>query len=378
MKSKLLNIKMSWFRKIKHLKVSLFIFILSVSNILALSLIFSNYSGISQYRLFSKSEDSTALKTKITKKCKNEFQKILDGDRNSFICEVKLNQRHEAVKYKLKTRFKVVKEGENLKITDISGDFINDSEHITEAVFCNNCFEDKTLTNDSATHITEFMQEISILADKIYKESEKSSQEAYDNFDQKDKKRRRARLKERNCEGVWNTETESFKLFHDATDKLNCLLEQIQKQDNPMQAEDFYHRFLKKELWSVYRGEENEDFLKNILDSFDEESYRYPLSVKASTNLLKNYIYWKENFDVLVSLKAKKAFIDRISGDIQYITKFMTKEQSEQDIYYLNQGFEGLYKSIDDISLEIDKAKIPSSPTNKIDYKAVEKEVQSL
>ena len=382
MKSRLLNIKMSWLRKIKHLKASLFILVLSVSNILVLSLVFSNYSGTGRYKFFSKSEDIEDLKSKISQNCKSEFQEILEGKRRSFICSVKLDQRHKAVNYELKTRFKVVKEGENLKIIDISGDLINGSQHITEADFCNDCFEDKTLTDDSGVLITEFMKEISILAEQIYEEAEKSSQTAYDNFDKKDKKRLLARIKERNCKGVWIAEDESFEEFDDAKDVLSCRLKQIHKLGDSLQVEDYYHRHLKKELWRVYREEGNEDFLEDVLNSFREDPYRYSLSVNASASLLKNYTRWKENFDVLDSLREKKAFVHSISGKIQRITNLMTQEQSEQDIYYLNEGFERLYSSIGDISLKIDKAveKItPSSPpSNTIDYNAVSKEVQGL
>ena len=365
------------------LKKILILLTLSLSNLLVLTLVFSHSfgttSGIRSYQLFSLASDSESLKSEIQEQCATDFQKVLNGERQSFICLVRTKQSHEGADYELRTRFKVSKAGEKLKITNISGRLANGEKHLTEAKFCKDCFKDREVQDSSATDFNEFMKEVSVLADEMFIEAEQSSEEAFEDYHESDRARALARLQEKNCEGVWNKESQSYEEFESVEEKLVCRLNQMNRQGSLLEAEDFYHKFLKKELWKLYR-EEEEELLDKTLESFNDP-YRYSLSVRSSTALLENYTRWKEDFDVLESLRDKELFLLGISKDVEYLTNFMTTKQSEQDLYYLNEGFDGLYKSVNDISLQIDNATLPQDPLNsdsKIDYDAVSKEVEEL
>ena len=364
------------------LKKSLVILFLSLSNLLVLTVVLSHSFGTRSYNLFSL-DNEESLKQKIQEECGSELQKVVNGERKSFICLIKMNQKHEGADYELRTRFKVLKKGEKLKIIDISGRLANGEKHLTEAEFCNDCFEDREFQDSSASNFTEFMKELSILAEEMSLSAEQSSESAFEDYHEKDRERALARLKETNCEGAWNKQSQSFQEFEDLEEKLECRLSQMDRQGSLIQAEEFYHKLLKKELWNLY-NEGEEELLEETLQSFNDP-YRYSLSVRASTALLENYTRWKEGFDTLESLKDKEAFLQGISKDVKYFTGLMTKEQSEQDLYYINEGFDGLYKAVDNISLQIDsKLKAPlnpnrnASPNSDIDYDAVSKEVEGL
>ena len=358
------------------LKNTLIILALSLSNLFVLTILFTYSSGTTNYKIFSRSLDNQSLKKKIHNQCGTGLKEVIKGKKKSFICTIKTKQKHKGADYEFRTRFKVVKTEDKIKIIDISGRLANGEKHLTEAKFCSNCFEDREFEDSSASDFTEFMKEVSSLAEDISLEAEQSSKEAFEDYNEKDRARAAARLKEKNCEGVWDKETESFQEFEDSEDKLQCRLSQMDRQGNLKQVEDFYHKLLKKELWNLH-GEGEDALLEETIQSFNDP-YRYSLSVRASTALLKNYTRWKEGFDNLESLRDKERFLLGISKDVKYFTGLMTKDQSQQDLYYLNKGFEGLYKVVNDSSLQIEKAKDEMPISNPIDYDDVSKEVEGL
>ena len=355
-------------------KKLILILALSLSNLFILTVVFSHsFSGDRNYQMFSKSDQS--LMSQIKKQCETSFQKVIKGEQTSFICNARIKQKHKGADYELKTRFKVIKEGEKLKIINISEGVINGEKHLTEAKFCDNCIKEREFTDSSASNLTEFMKEISILAEDISLKAEESSKEAFEDYNDKNQAKALARQKEKNCEGVWDKETKSFQEFEDSEEVLKCRLTQMNGQGDLISTEKFYHDTLKKELWTLYE-EGEEELLQETLTYLDDP-YRHSLSMRSSVALLRNYTRWKENFDVLDSLKSKRHFIEGISKDVKYLTNFMTTEQSQQDIFYLDEGFDGLYRSINDTTINIEKAR-SNMIQPSINYDAVSKEVEGL
>ena len=358
----------------KKIKKIIIIALLSFSNLAVLGLALNSYfSNQEPLKLFSVSESREDLKGKIQKECQKELKAILDGERISFICSVSLQQKHKGVSYSLKTRFKVSKEGDKIKIKEISGALRDKKEHVTEARLCGDCISDKELKDSAAQDITELMKEVLAIAEDIYDEAQDSVENAYKEYNQKDKEKRLAEIKERRCEGAWNKETESFELFSSTEDKLHCRLNQLANLNNPLETESFYHNKLKKELWKLALSEEDQYLLEDdLLDQFTDP-YRYSLSVRSSTGLLKNYLRWKEDFDILESVSEKQNFLRRISQEVSSIKGFMTKRQAQQDLYYLNKGFDGLLTQLNQNQIPV-----PATSASPVNYEAVSKEVEKL
>ena len=364
----------------KKLKKTIFILLLSFSNLAVLGLVFNSYfSNHDQIKLFSMSESLEDLKGKIQKECETELKDILKGERKSFICAVDLQQRHKGVSYRLKTRFKVSKEENKIKIKEISGQLRNKKEHITEAQFCGDCSPDKELADSATEDINELMKEVLNVAEKLYDKAQDSVEEAYEEFNKKDKEKRLARIKERKCEGAWNNKTESFEEFIDKEDKLNCRLKQFSNLDEALEVESFYHNKLKKELWQTALSEEDRYLLKDgLLDQF-KDPYRNSLSVRSSAGLLENYLRWKEDFDILESLNEKQNFLNSISPDINTMKNFMTNKQAQQDFYYLNKGFDDLLAKSNQATTHLPQVPIQvPNPSTNIDYEVISKEVDKL
>ena len=363
----------------KKLKQSIFILFLSCSNLAVLGLVFNSYfSNQDQIKLFSLSEDLEDLKGKIQKECETDLKAILKGDRKSFICSVDLEQKHRGVSYKLKTRFKVSREESKIKIQEISGKLRDTKQHVTEAQFCGDCIPDKELEDSASEDISELMKELSIIAENIYDKSQESVEKAYEEHNKKDKAQRIAKVKERNCEGFWDEETESFEKFTDREDKLNCRLKQFSNLDETLELESFYHKELKKELWLTALSEDKYLLEDGLLDQF-KDPYRNSLSVRSSTGLLENYLRWKKDFDILDSLTEKQTFLKSISPNINTMRSFMTDKQSQQDYYYLNKGFDGLLTQLNQVTDNLPRTSIHiPAPEPAIDYEAVRKEVDKL
>ena len=364
----------------KNLKKTVLIAFLSLSNLAILGLVFNSYfASHEQIKLFSVSESFEDLKGKIQNECEKELKAILDGERTSFICSVSLQQRHKGVSYSLKTRFKISMEEGKIKIQEISGKLRDKKQHITEARLCENCISDKQLEDSATQDITELMKEVIAIAEDIYDKAQSSVETAYEEYNQKDRERRIAKIKERRCEGVWNEETESFEIFTETEDKLKCQLNQISNLDSPLEVESFYHNKLKKELWHLAFSEEDRYLLEDgLLDQF-EDPYRYSLSVRSSTGLLENYIRWKEDFDVLESVREKQQFLRAISQDVNSMKGFMTEKQAEQDFYYLNKGFDGLLAQINQSATSLPQTPTQiQAPASDINYDTVRKEVETL
>ena len=364
------------------LKKTIFILILSFSNLAVLGLVFNSYfSNHQQIKLFSMSEGLEDLKGKIQKECEKELKAILKGERKSFICSVDLKQRHKGVSYSLKTRFKVSKEENQIKIKEISGKLRDKKEHITEARFCGDCSPDKELADSAAQDIKELMKEVLNIAESLYDKAQDSVEKAYEEYNEKDKEKRLAKIKERRCEGDWNEKTESFEEFTKIEDKLNCRLKQFSNLDQALEVESFYHNKLKKELWQTALSEDSYLLEDGLLNQF-KDPYRNSLSVRSSAGLLENYLRWKGDFDILESLNEKQSFLKTISPDIYTMKKFMSDKQSQQDFYYLNKGFDGLLAELNQSSSALPQSttssvQIPTAnPT--LDYDAISREVEKL
>ena len=361
----------------KKLKNLTLIALLSFSNLAVLGLVFNSYfSNQEQIKLFSVSEDTAVLKQKIQKECESELKAILDGKRTSFICSVSLQKKHKGVSYSLKTRFKVSKEKDKIKIKEISGKLRDKKKHITEAQFCGDCTGDIELEDSAVEDISELMKELLAVAEDIHDSAQDSVETAYKNYNQKDKERRLARIKERKCEGAWNSETESFEEFTEPEDRLNCRISQMSDLNSPLEAEDFYHSKLKRELWRLALSEDKYLLEEGLLNQF-KDPYSNSLSVRSSTGLLENYLRWKEDFDILESLAEKQNFLKGISQDVNSMKGFMTEKQAQQDLYYLNKGFEGLLSRLNQVNLPQSPTQT-QSPSPSIDYEAVSREVEKL
>ena len=359
----------------KNIKKTLLIFFLSCSNLFVLGLIFNSFfSNQEQIRLFSVSENREDLKTKIERNCEKELKAILAGERNSFICSVNLQQRHKGVSYSLKTRFKVSKEEDKIKIKEISGQLRDKKQHVTEARFCGDCIEDKELVDSATEDITELMKEVLILAENIYDKAQDSVEEAYQEYNQAEKEKRTAIARAKKCEGTWNKQTNSFEEFSDREDKLKCLLSQSNNLNDLLSSESFYHKKLKKELWNIALSEEDQFLLKDGLLNQFKDPYRNSLSVTSSVGLLESYIRWKEDYDILESIEEKQSFLKSITPDVSYMKSLMSDEQSQQDLYYLNKGFDGLFASLNE-SKNLNPLEIPDEPIN---YRAVSEEADSF
>ena len=373
----------------KNLKKIFLIVLLSGSNLIVLGLVFNSFfSNQESIRLFSASESREDLKAKIQRDCEKDLKAILAKQRKSFICSVNLQQRHKGVSYSLKTRFKVSREGNKIKIKEISGQLRDKKQHVTEARFCGDCIEDRELENSASEDIAGLMKEVLILAEDIYDKAQDSVEEAYQEYNQAERDKRMAQAKAEKCEGIWNEKTSNFEEFKNREDKLKCLLAQANNLNDFLSAEDFYHNKLKKELWHIALSEEDKFLLEEGLLKQFKDPYRNSLSVTSSAGLLESYIRWKEDYDILESIEEKQKFLSSISQDISYMKSLMSDKQSQQDIYYLNQGFDGLFAKLNQ-NKNLPPAQISDQPINyraiseepeasSIDYEAVSKEVENL
>ena len=376
---------MKKFLKKFSLGKSLLILTLSFSNLFVLFMLFSLSSGDQTYRFFSKSMDGESLMKRIQSECAESFKQVVEGERKSFICNSKVDGKHKGADYKFKTRFKVSKkEDGTVGFTNISGKFIDGEDHLSEATFCNNCFENQEFADSSASDVTEFMKEVAEhIADKMAEKAKEISDQAYEEYDKANKKRAAARIKEKKCEGVWDKESESFKEFEDRKEKADCWMARMDGKPNSLEIEELYHTELKRELWKLYLEEGNEEELAKILNSFDDDPsdpYRYAISVRSSANLLEEFTRWKRGFDTLETDVKKERLLKNFlhSANVVYGSQ-MTKDQFKQDLYYLNQGFDDKYKKvIKGISLQIDHARNNLKEVPKLDYSAISKEAQGL
>ena len=319
--------------------------------------------------LFSLSEDTSDLKKKIAKDCKKFLKELTEGKRSSFICNVKVNQRQKGASYLLRTRVKVIKNtGAEGFTIEGKGQMSNKSQSLTEADFCNDCVKTDSVTENN---LEDIMKQVLEMAETVYFEAKDSVQKAQKEYNKKDRAKRMASLKEQRCEGRWDEDSEKFKKF-DIEEKLQCKMEKLSSKGLPLEVESFYHRELKNELWKTALSEEDY-ILEDLLDKFNDP-YRYTFSVRASTGLIKNYMNWKEDFSLLDSMLKKQDFIRSIKGDVNQTISFMTKEQSQKDLYFLNKGFDGLFARVN----QAPAGPTTQRPTPSINYEDVRRQVKDL
>lgn len=327
---------------------------LATLNLLILGAVFQlHVSSKGQLALFSYSSENQAdLMKKINEECQTQIKEVIDGVRRSFICSVTLKQKHKGVSFGFKSQFKIVKAGDSIKITQISGDFRNEREHITEANFCNNCFEDRSFSDSAVTDIGELMKEVEKVAEAVYEKAQDSVERAYEEQTERTAEIREGKNRARNCEGTWNTKREIFEEFEEASERLECRLGQMHRLDNPWDVERFYHTKFKKEMWRLGLSGDYEDVLDDEFFQTFRNPARYALSVQSSTGLLQNYLRWKEDFDLADSLDEQEKFLRNLTSDITFKASLMTKDQARQDLYYLNKGFDGMLSRIDNSFLQ--------------------------
>ena len=353
------------------------ILLLGFSNLAVLGTVFHTYfeNQSQPFKLFSSSDDSEDLKKKIQTECKEEIQKLIEGDQQTYTCYIKLNRKQRGARYKLGTEINIIKKGGGGFKIKYNGRMTDRSRHATEAAFCNDC-DDRSdeVQNNSLEAI---MSAVIAKADEIYEQAETAVTQAERTHNEKDRKQRMAKLKERRCEGKWDQEEEEIVEF-DVEERLNCKMDRMSSLDLPLEIEEFYHKDFKRELWKTALSDEDY-ILEELLEGFNEP-YRYPFSVRASTGLMKSYLSWKEDFSLLDSVEQKNQFVNSIQRDVQQMTSFMSKDQAQRDLFYLNQGFDNAFSRIQQLptSPSSQPAIINSPSSTGINYNEIKKQVAPL
>lgn len=321
----------------KALHKKIVIFALSLSNLGILGLVFYTYFNNSQRVLLASSSENIAdLRNKVEEECKEFMEELIAGQRSSFICNVSVNQKQKEASYIIKTRIRVTanESGQGFKIVG-QGRMMEKRQHATEADFCNDCSIEREVDNNS---LVDIMSEVVDTAETFYNQAQDSVREARQEYNQRDRNRRMAGIKERRCEGKWDEDAEEFEEF-DLEERLSCKMDKISSIASPLEAEKFYHEELRNELWKTALSDDDY-LLDDILEEF-ANPYRYSLSVQASSSLLKRYNDgWKDHFDILESPGQRAHFIrNRVQP---YINPLLDKPEYEADLYYLNKGLENL------------------------------------
>ena len=359
----------------KFIITFLFLFSLTAS---FLTVIFYTYFDNHQtVKLFSKSENDNDLKEKIEKHCKNSLQNLMSGKQKSFICNITVEQKYKEASYDLRVRLAVTKTTNGIHIKR-QGQIRNPTQHATEADFCNDC--EKTTKLDKKASFQELMSFVNDEAQSVYTDAQTSVNEARKKYNKKDREKRMASLKEKLCEGSWNKSSKEFEEF-DIEQRLECKINKISKKNLPVEIEKLYHQDLKKDLWKTAISPDDY-ILNDLLDNFNDP-YKYSFSVRASTSLISNYLDWKNQFEVLDSLEEKQNFVQSIQSNVEQITNFMTKNQSQLDLYFLNQGFDNLFvNSKNQVPSKqtpsLHTIKQPTIQTPSFDYDKVKNQIDGL
>lgn len=312
----------------KALWKKLAILLLGFSNLAVLGTVFYTYfeSEMQPIQLFSTSEDIDDLRQKIKKECGEELKELTEGKRVSFSCFVSLDQNQSGVDYKLKTSVDVIKTSEG-KIKLISKGRVT-----TEADFCNGCISEE---KQAQNNFEELLKETIAMAEKVYTDAQEAVTKT---TNEKEGMERMASLVKELCQGKWDKKSKQIVAFN-TKERLDCKMKVMTSLDLPLHVEQYYDKN-KQDFWEIALSDEDHllpDFLGNFNDA-----YRYPSSVRYSTGLMKSYLGWKKDFVVLESLERKENFVKGIQTDVRAATRFMTKRQSQRDLFFLNKGFDGI------------------------------------
>ena len=323
----------------KTLQKKMVMLFLSFSNLAVLGLVFHTYFASQQSLfLFSSSEDLEDLHQKISQECEDELQALKEGERNSFTCSIRVNQKQKEASYILRTKVIVEKQSDGSFAIRGQGAMRDKKQHATEADFCNDCSTETSTVSQSGT-LVEIINQVKDMAGKFYTEAQDSVRKARKEYNEKDREKRMAHIKEKKCQGRWDDTDESFEEF-ELEERLDCKMNQISELGLPLEIEKFYHKNLKKELWDIAISDD--DYLLKDSELLDKLSdpYRYPLSVRASSSLVKLYLNdWKDDYDILDTTNEKINFLKGLQNNVSHITSVMTPEQSQQDLYYFKQKF---------------------------------------
>ena len=326
--------------------------------------------------LFSVSEDQSDLKEKIQTECKDYLKELVEGKRFSFICNVSISQKHKGASYSLRTRVKVKKNDSGSFDIESQGQIRKPTRHATEADFCNDCTKTDEVTENN---FEEIMSQIVDMAETVYSEAQESVRKAHEEHNKKDRERRMAAVKERHCKGSWSEAEEKYEEF-DVEEKLNCKMNKISSLDLPLEVEESYHKELKNELWKIALSEDDY-ILEDVLGKFNDP-LRYSFSVRASAGLIDRYLGWKDDYEVLDS-QERVGFLRSIKREVDQTIQVMTQEQSQKDLYYLNQGFDGLLVRLNKATAgstpHLTKPSGNTSPsTAPVNYEDVRRQVKDL
>lgn len=358
--------------------------VLSLSNLAILGLVFNTYfSNQQSLLLFSTTENRDDLNEKINKDCEEDLKALSQGERNHFICNVDVDRRQHEAFYNLRTRLTVTRQEDGSLSIQGQGAMRDKTQHATEADFCNDCDIEKITLQEGT--LEELMMQVKDTAGKFYTKAEDAVHQARQKYNERDREKRMAYIRERKCEGKWNESSKSFEKF-DTEEKLDCKMVRISELGLPLEIESFYHEELKNELWKIAISDDDYILNNELLNTFGNP-YRYPLSVRSSSNLLKHYLSWKDEYSSLDS-SSKIPFLQNLKGSVTQMTSFMTKEQSQKDLYYINKGFDGLFARLNQTTT-LQNNTIPNnttpnattpnaSPTPAINYDDVKSQTQGL
>ena len=324
----------------KALKTKILFAVLSFSNLAVLGLVVQTYfSSTQSLRMFSVGDDIQDLNEKIKTQCGADVTSFNKGEKEQFTCPVKIKRKQNQASYILRTEMTVKKTKDKILIS-AQGAIRDKTAHAKAADFCNNCSTEIRELEANKQNPQEILKLMTELATSFYQQASQSVDKAKKDYDKANQ------VYQKNCEQHINPQTGLVEKLS-LEQRLACNLGQISELDLPLEVETFYHNHLKQDLWEIAISDPNY-FLKNseILDRFNRPE-RYSFSVQVSLALLKDFLDWKTHYNGLKSQQAKTKFLKQLKSKLDKILSFMTPEQSEKDLYYLNKGFDELLVGLD-------------------------------
>ena len=355
----------------KSLRKKILALFLGMSNLVVFGLVFQTYidGGYTKINLFSRNDRADKIEKKVRKSCGGTlFEQLKNEERTSFLCAITVSRRHNGASYKLRLNYLVQKgseqNGQDYTFTLQERKMLNRDRTIAvEADFCNDC-EDGNENTGHGSDMSGLMEAIIAHAGEIYTEAENAVEEAQEEHNRQSRLKQQSLDRENRCEGIWDEDNKDFEEFH-PDERLECKMKKISRLGSPLEVENYYHNELGRDLWQLAVSDDDSDVRDFFEDHDFSNPYRYTLSVRSSTGLLKNYVTdWKDRFAEMDDTE-RRYFANRLDSELERVKAMTQRRSNEVDVdrYYLNQGLDGALAGLRRSQEKLNRPVVTPSPS---------------
>ena len=272
----------------------------------------------------------------------SQIKDISSKENLDIYCSITTTEQDRGVSYRVRSTIEVKKDPKkNKAIISVVSKIRDKKQHLTEADYCDNCVQQRTVALDELDNINDLSQVVQIQIENALNQSRDHIEEAVDTAYEQHQEKKKLRAQIARCE-ISPKSTLDDTIEITAVEKIKCRKKQISHISNSRERTRFFHSTVKKDLWYLAQQDQPLDsdfFLSNHiqeLNSPDLFNHDY-FSVRSAIDTVTKYNDLRLFMHELGDHKIKA--LDSISNQLPYYFHTNDNHYGREDRRYLESAW---------------------------------------